>query len=156
MRWMSYTKTNGFDNTLVYRPHAVQHVTSTRRTASNWTGTNATPYDANNTDGRYPGNRGVCRRWTISRRPHGVQPPVLNSAPQREEGMVDNTAIAVLPSANVSCHRRKAGAAAANESSKFRERRVLRYDFTFNNVLAGNSLSGFIHNVERAGSCTRA
>ncbi len=164
MRWMSYTKTNGFDNTLVYQPlttlFSQEHINAQNGFELD-EGTNASDtYDANNTlmAGYLGGTAVYAHRWTVSggaRMEYNRQ--VLNSA--RYSGRkvkVDNTVIAVLPSANVSLaigEKQKVRAAYSNTVNRpeFRELAPFSYyDFTFNNVLAGNDSlkTAFIHNVE--------
>ena len=164
MRWMSYTRSNSFDNTLVYTPLTDLFSEQNVRPDGGFEldeGTNASDaYDANNTLlAGYLGSTLVyARRWTISggaRLEHNRQ--VLNSARYSGKKVkVDNTVIAVLPSANVSLaisEKQKVRVAYSNTLNRpeFRELAPFAYyDFTFNNVLAGNDSlqTAFIHNVE--------
>ena len=164
MRWLSYTKSNGFDNTLVFQPLTEIFSASNINPQNGFEldeGTNASDkYDANNTllAGYLGGTAVHARRWTISggaRMEYNRQ--VLNSARYSGKKVkVDNTVIAILPSANVSLaisEKQKVRAAYSNTVNRpeFRELAPFSYyDFTFNNILAGNDSlkTAFIHNVE--------
>lgn len=164
MRWMSFTKSNGFDNSLVFQP-LTDIFSAPNINPQNGVeldeGTNTSDrYEANNTllAGYLGGTAVYARRWTISggaRMEYNRQ--VLNSA--RYSGRpvkVDNIVIAVLPSANVSLaigEKQQIRAAYSNTLNRpeFRELAPFAYyDFTFNNILSGNDSlkTAFIHNVE--------
>ncbi len=164
MRWMSYTKTNGFDNTLVFLPLTDLFSANNINGQGGFEldeGTNASDaYDGSNTlmAGYLGGTAVYARRWTISggaRMEYNRQ--VLNSARYSGKKVkVDNTVISVLPSANVSLaisEKQKVRAAYSNTVNRpeFRELAPFSYyDFTFNNILAGNDSlkTATIHNVE--------
>ena len=164
MRWLSYTKGINFNNDLAGLPmetiFSAQNINGQTGFELD-EGTNASDkYDANNTlmAGYLGGTAVYARRWTISggaRMEYNRQ--VLNSA--RYSGRtvsVDNTLVAVLPSANVSLaigEKQQVRMAYSNTLNRpeFRELAPFSYyDFTYNNVLAGNDSlkTAYIHNVE--------
>lgn len=164
MRWMSYTKTNGFDNSITAQPLEQLFSAANIDPAGGLKmdeGTNASDrYTANNTlAAGYLGATAVYHRvWTVSggaRLEYNRQ--VLNSA--RYSGRpvkVDNPVLAVLPSVNVAYaigEKQKLRVAYSNTLNRpeFRELAPFSYyDFTFNNILFGNDSlrTAFITNAE--------
>lgn len=164
MRWMSFTRTAGFQNSLTSLPldelFGASNINPVNGVKLN-EGTNASDkYDARNTLlAGYLGGTAVYRRvWTVSggaRLEYNRQE--LNSA--RYSGRpvkVDNPVLAVLPSVNLSYaigEKQKVRAAYSNTLNRpeFRELAPFSYyDFTFNNILFGNDSlrTAFITNAE--------
>lgn len=164
MRWLSYTKSNGFDNTLSAQPLTTLFSTGNINAQNGFEldeGTNASDsYTAQNTlMAAYLGTTITwADRWVISggaRFESNRQ--MLNSARYSGKPVkVDNLVVAILPSANVSLSlndRQKVRIAYSNTLNRpeFRELAPFAYyDFTFNNILAGNDSlrTAFIHNTE--------
>ncbi len=164
MRWMSYTKTNNFDNSLTSLPldqlFSAQNINAQNGLKLD-EGTNASDkYDANNTlAAGYLGATAVyARLWTVSggaRVEYNHQ--ILNSARYSGRAVkVDNPVLAVLPSANISYaigEKQKVRVAYSNTVNRpeFREIAPFSYyDFTFNNILFGNEAlkTAFITNLD--------
>lgn len=164
MRWLSYTKGINFNNDLADLP--METIFSQQNINGQGgfeldEGTNASDkYEANNTlmAGYLGGTAVYAHRWTISggaRMEYNRQ--VLNSARYSGRNVsVDNMVLAVLPSANVSLaigEKQQVRVAYSNTLNRpeFRELAPFSYyDFTYNNVLAGNDSlkTAYIHNVE--------